>query len=199
MGKKVSATKQKLLDTSTQLMMSKGYNATTVEEVCKIADVTKGAFFHYFKTKEDLGVNVLNAYWQNRQRQFSEAQWMNVDHPHEKIHQFLMTIADIFMNDANGCTCLAGSFALELANTNSLFRELVSDLFAEWAQQIKPILQQAKALAPSPDAVDVDLLADYIIAVIEGALILALARQDRSVIAQQLHVLNGHLQRIFSH
>lgn len=198
MDKKVSATKQKLLDISTQLMMSKGYNATTVEEVCKMADVTKGAFFHYFKTKEDLGVNVLHAYWQKRYRQFSESDWMNADHPREQIRQFLMMIADVFMNDANGFTCLAGSFAMELANTSTVFRQLVSDLFHEWTEQVKPILQSAKMRASAPDHIDVDSLADYIIVVVEGALVLALARQDRFVIQNQLNTLNTHMQLVLA-
>jgi len=198
LDKQITSTKQKLLDVSTRLMMSKGYNATTVEEICKITDVTKGAFFHYFKTKEELGVHVLNAYWQTRSRQFSESDWMTASTPLQQIQRFLVVVADIFMDDPNGYSCLAGSFSLELASTSPLFRELVSHLFAEWAQQIKPILHEAKMLASSPDDIDVDLLADYIIAVIEGALILALARQDRFVIAKQLKVLNAHLQMMFS-
>jgi TetR/AcrR family transcriptional repressor of nem operon len=198
LDKQITATKQKLLDVSTQLMMSKGYNATTVEEICKIANVTKGAFFHYFKTKEDLGVSVLNLYWQTRSRQFSESKWMVAPTPLQQIQRFLTVVADVFMNDPNGYSCLAGSFSLELATTSTLFRELVAGLFLEWAQQIKPILQQAKGLASSPSMIDVDLLADYIISVIEGALILALARQDRFVIAQQLNVLYSHLQLVFS-
>lgn len=190
------STRQKLLDIARQLMMSKGYNATTVEEVCKLAGVTKGAFFYYFKTKEDLGVSVLNAYWETRQRQFSESDWLAQEQPLAQLAGFLNTVADVFMHDADGFSCLAGSFTQELAATQPLFRDQVAALFAEWAQQIKPVLQAAQEHAGV--AVDVDALADYIIAVVEGALILAQARQDRQVIARQLQMLISHLNIVFA-
>lgn len=190
-------TKQKLLDVSKQLMMAKGYNATTVEEICKLAEVTKGAFFYYFKTKEALGVSVLKDYWQTRQRQFADTGWMIDDDPRQQIQSFLEAVAEIFASDPNGYTCLAGSFTQELATTNPLFRQQVSELFDEWTAQIKPILRAAKDLAPSQDEIDIDVLADHIVTVVEGALILALARQDRSVIFKQVGMLNSHIQSLF--
>jgi TetR/AcrR family transcriptional regulator, transcriptional repressor for nem operon len=197
-GEKSAATKQKLLDVAMQLMMSRGYNATKVEDICQMAEVTKGAFFYYFKTKEALGVSVLQEYWQIRQRQFSESDWMSEEQPLQQIQRFLTVVAEVFINDPNGYSCLAGSFSQELATTNSVFRDLVSGLFAEWAQQIKPVLQAAKEQAPSQNTIDIDVLADYIIAVVEGSLILALARQDPQVIAQHIAMLNSHLQFVFS-
>lgn len=198
MGEKSAATKQKLLDIAMQLMMSRGYNATKVEDICQMAEVTKGAFFYYFKTKEDLGVNVLKEYWQTRQRQFAESDWRTNDQPLQQIQRFLTVVADVFISDPNGYTCLAGSFSQELATTNSVFRDLVSGLFAEWAQQIKPVLQAAREQAASQNQIDIDVLADYIISVVEGSLILALARQDPQVIAQHINVLNSHLRFVFS-
>ncbi|MGO4376156.1 TetR/AcrR family transcriptional regulator, partial [Paenibacillus sp. MCAF20] len=52
--------KNKLLNASLQLMLSKGYYATTVDEICAEASVTKGSFFHYFKNKEDIGKATLD-------------------------------------------------------------------------------------------------------------------------------------------
>lgn len=198
MARQANPTKQKLLEISKQQMMSKGYNATTIDEICTIAEVTKGAFFYYFKTKEDLGINVLNHYWQGRQQQFAESDWIDAEQPLHKIQRFLEVVADVFTNDPDGATCLAGSFTQELVETHPQFRELVSGLFEEWAQQIKPALYAAKYAAPIPSAIDVEVLADYIVGVIEGALILAHARNDRTVIARHLTMLNDHLQYVFS-
>ena len=189
------STKDKLLDISKELMMSKGYNATTIEEICKIASVTKGAFFYYFKTKEDLGVSVLHYYWQLRQQQFMRSDWMEADHPLDQISRFLDAVADVFMHDPHGVSCLAGVMTQELSTINPMFQKLLADLFREWAEQVKPILQEAKTLADS-DA-DVDLLADHILVVIEGALIPALARQDASLIAAQLRMLDQHIRLTF--
>ena len=48
--------KDKLLDAALTVIRTKGYSATTVDDLCVSAGVTKGAFFHHFKSKEDLGV-----------------------------------------------------------------------------------------------------------------------------------------------
>lgn len=198
------STRQNLLDISRQLMMSKGYNATTVEEICKLANVTKGAFFYYFKSKEEIGIATLNAYWANRQHQFMSADWFEGAQPLQQIESFLGVVAEVFTHDPYGYACLAGSFTQELANTNPMFQGLVADLFGKWAEQIKPVLQAAKEAteatkegAKDQTQIDVDLLADHIIVVIEGALILAQARQDPAVIAQQLNMLNAHLKQVF--
>src|SRR5262245_10630984 len=62
-----SPTKEKLLDAAQELMLTQGYTATSVDEVCQSAGLTKGSFFHYFQSKEDLGMAVV--------RRFADAMW----------------------------------------------------------------------------------------------------------------------------
>ena len=198
MADKKISTRQMLIDVSTQLMMAKGYNATKIEEVCQAAEVTKGAFFYYFKTKEELGTSVLQSYWKTRQNQFAGSDWHAGDTPLQQLQMFLAVVAEVFMHDPNGVTCLAGSFTQELAQINPIFREQVSALFVEWAEQIKPVLQAARDQAPSKNAIDTDALADHIVIVIEGALILAQAQQNPQIIARQLNMLYTHLELVFT-
>lgn len=193
-----SSTRQTMLDIARRLMMAKGYNATKVDEVCKLANVTKGAFFHYFKTKEVLGESVLHDYWMRRYTQFAAADWLSAPTPLGQLKAFLAGVADVFMGDPDGCSCLAGSFTQELATTHPAFRELVAGLFRDWADQIKPVLEAARAQSSQPERIDVGLLADHIIVVVEGAIILALARQDRRVIAQHLDLLSAYLDNMFA-
>ena len=58
------ATRQKLLDASVKLMRIKGFNATTVEDICAAAKVTKGGFFHYFQSKQDIALAAVEHYRQ---------------------------------------------------------------------------------------------------------------------------------------
>ena len=52
---KLSA-KDKILDAALMVIRAKGYTATTVDDLCAASDVTKGAFFHHFKSKDDLAI-----------------------------------------------------------------------------------------------------------------------------------------------
>lgn len=178
--------------------MKQGYHATGVKDICREAEVTKGAFFHYFETKQDLGISLLNDYWRLRQSQFADSGWMEQDDPVEQVAGFLAVVADVFMNDPDGYSCLAGSFTLELAGSMPVFRDRVEELFSEWVEQIKPMLRRARVQAQSPDSIDVDLLADYIVSAIEGALVLAIARQDRYIIARHIDILTQHLRLVFA-
>src|SRR5258708_20805976 len=49
--------KIRLLDAAMQVFRAKGYSATTVDDVCASAQLTKGSFFHHFKSKEELAVS----------------------------------------------------------------------------------------------------------------------------------------------
>ena len=57
--------RQKLLDAALSVIRTKGYAATTVDELCAEADVAKGSFFHHFKNKEALAVAAAE-YWSDR-------------------------------------------------------------------------------------------------------------------------------------
>ena len=59
---KGSPAKEKLLDAAQRLMLAKGFTATTVDEICETAKLTKGSFFHYFDSKDDLGQVVLDRF-----------------------------------------------------------------------------------------------------------------------------------------
>ncbi len=63
-----SETKDRLLKVATELMIEKGFVATTVDDICEAAKVTKGAFFHYFGTKEDLAEEAI-AHFSERMRE----------------------------------------------------------------------------------------------------------------------------------
>jgi len=51
--------KSKLLDAALQVIRTKSYTATTIDDICATASLTKGSFFHHFKSKEDLALAAL--------------------------------------------------------------------------------------------------------------------------------------------
>ena len=57
-----SPTKDKLMGAAQDLMLERGFTATTVDDICDKAGVTKGSFFHYFKSKDDLAKQVLGRF-----------------------------------------------------------------------------------------------------------------------------------------
>src|ERR1700691_3557766 len=65
--------KTKLLDAAVDVIRAKGYSATTVDDICQSAGVTKGAFFHHFESKEQLAMSAAGYFASMADSVFSSA------------------------------------------------------------------------------------------------------------------------------
>src|SRR2546427_11675038 len=83
--KQLPETKRKLLDAGVSLMRHRGFNATTVDDVCAAAGVTKGGFFHYFKSKDDLATAAIIRFHELRARESAEAPFRRLADPLERV------------------------------------------------------------------------------------------------------------------
>src|SRR6516164_7584070 len=93
-----SLTKQKLLDAAEELMLAKGYTATSVDEICTAAGLTKGSFFHYFEGKEHLGRVVAERFYAARKQMFASAPFHQKKDPLERV----LGRIDFFLDMARG-------------------------------------------------------------------------------------------------
>ena len=93
--------------------------------------------------------------------------------------------------------CLLGTFAQELSDTNPQIRSLCAQAFGQWAKALQRDLSEAKAAHAPKAAFEPKSLAEYIIAVVEGALILAKAKQDPRVVKESLSHVRRYLEQLF--
>src|SRR4030081_1845060 len=77
----LSETKRKVVDAGVNLMRSRGFNATTVDDICAAAGVTKGGFFHYFKSKDDLATAAVTRFHELKAKQFADAPFRSLADP----------------------------------------------------------------------------------------------------------------------
>src|SRR5688572_7542472 len=117
-------TKQKLLDSAMKLMTNKGFKATTVDEICAEAGLTKGSFFHYFDSKEDLAKETVKHFHKFQQCTFDGAAFRSVADPLERVYGRLEFIA-CFMRDPRAPkSCLIGNLVQEIAGTHDDIRQV---------------------------------------------------------------------------
>jgi TetR/AcrR family transcriptional repressor of nem operon len=69
---RVSDAKEKLTDAALGLIWTSGYGATSVDDICEKANVKKGSFYHFFKSKADLEVAALEAHWQRNKQGWND-------------------------------------------------------------------------------------------------------------------------------
>ena len=182
----------RLLDAALKLIRQRGYDAVAVDDLCREAGVTKGAFFHHFSSKEALAV-AATEYWSEVTGQiFANAPYQLLDDPLDR----LLTYVDFRAHLLEGrtlpeSTCLLGTLAQDKFDTNPLIRDACFAGIEAHAKTVAEIVAAAKE-RHAPDAEwSPDSLALYTQAVIQGAFVLAKAKNDAGVAADMI----GHLQR----
>ena len=189
--------REKLLDAAQRLMLAKGYPATTVDEICAAARLTKGSFFHYFESKEDLGKALLNRDDSSGQRMGRDALLARKRDPLERVYDYLDFAARRYQSPPGRNGCLLGNFAQELSDTHPAIRALCAERFDEWAATFKRALDEAKMTHRPRAALDTRSLAEHFIAVLEGSLILGKAHRDMRIVRKNLRHFKRYLKTIF--
>lgn len=193
----LSQSKQKLLAAAQKLMLAKGFPATTLDEICETADVTKGSFFHYFADKEDLGKAVLEHFMTSRFQAMQAAPFWRKSDPLERVYGYVDLVIKMSKDPAMIEGCLLGSFAQDLSNTHPAIRALCERYFEQWALALKQELDGAKKKYAPKATFNTQSLAEHFIAVFEGALILVKAKRDRQLLKNQLRHYKRYLQGLF--
>ena len=190
------AAREKLLETAQHLMLAKGYTATSVEEICEAANLTKGSFFHYFASKDDLGKAVLDRYVNTVFQAVQNAPFMKKSDPLQRLYGYIDFMIAVSKDPARRTSCLLGNFAQVLSDTHPEIRTQCAAHFNFWADMLKQELDAAKA-AYKVKGLDTGTLADHFIALFEGSLMLAKTRQDIEVIAKNLEHFKRYIKSIF--
>jgi len=125
-----------IVEAATAVMRRQGYGDTSIDEVIRESGLCgKGHFYHYFKSKEELGYAVLKLQFET----FTERGLVALRDPtHEPIER-LTHFIDAVISAQGGCPAgtPCGALATEMASQHEGFRQLVDALFQRWADQIE--------------------------------------------------------------
>ncbi|MBI4004114.1 MAG: TetR/AcrR family transcriptional regulator [Candidatus Omnitrophica bacterium] len=191
-----SPTRKRLLDAAEKLMLSQGFAATSVEEICDAAKLTKGSFFHYFESKDELGKAVLERYCADRRKGQETLLGTNPD-PLSRIYTYLDTMAKSATDPSMSKGCLLGMFSQELCELNPEIQACCEQGFAGWTKRFAQELAAAKAKhAPRKDFRPQEL-AEHLIAVVQGSLILGKAQKDMRILAKGLRHYKAYVRSVF--
>lgn len=190
--------KEKLLNASLAVIRSKGYSATTVDELCEAAKVTKGAFFHYFESKEDLAVAAANHWSAVTTEFFKNAPYRKLSDPLERVLGYVDFRKAILKGELPEFTCLVGTMVQEVFDTNPTIREACQNSIFGHAAEVASDIEAAKKLHASSARFSSESLALHTQAVIQGAFILAKAKRDASIAAESINHLRRYIEFLFN-
>lgn len=191
-----SEPKAKLLDAALGVIRAKGYTATTVEDICQAAGVTKGSFFHHFKTKEQLAVEAAAQFGILASKLF-DAPYRNAKDPLDRVLGYIDLRIAILHGELPEFTCLLGTMVQEVYNTHPPIRAACDRHISEHVAEVAKDIEAARTLYAPDASWSAESLALYTQAVIQGSLVLAKARLGPAIAVECLAHLRRYVEMLF--
>ncbi|MGI8496778.1 MAG: TetR family transcriptional regulator C-terminal domain-containing protein [Gemmatimonadaceae bacterium] len=176
----MSDRRKQIIEAATVLVGRQGYQNTSIDEVIREAKLCgKGHFYHYFKSKEELGYAVLARQFERFTERGLAILSDPMVEPLERLTHFIDAV--VKSHAERGCAegCPFGNLAAEMADEHEGFRKRIEAVFERWSAQIQALLREARPQLE--DGVDIARLARFIIATLEGALMMSRVTREISV------------------
>jgi TetR/AcrR family transcriptional repressor of nem operon len=190
-------TRNKLLDAAMHVMRLRGYSATTVDDICEKAGVSKGSFFHHFDSKEALGLAATQHFAAMADGFFAGAPYRKLPDPLDRVLGYIDFRVAILQGEICDYTCLLGTLVQETYDSNPAIRAACEKHMKDHIDGITKDVAAAKARYASKAPWSAEGIAFYIQAVLQGSFIYAKATQGSAVAVESLSHLRRYMQMLF--
>lgn len=187
-------TRDRIVEAARELFFEQGYHATGIAQILKRAEAHSGSLYYFFPTKEDLLVAVLEKYKVMLNPAVIEPAFLRVQDPVERVFAVLQGYRILLEATNFRLGCPIGNLALEIANAYPAPRALLVENFDNWCAALAGELRSS--LARLPEETDPEALATYILAVMEGAVMLARTYQSFEPFDRAVQGLRDHFDRL---
>ncbi len=193
----VHPSRTRILDAALSVIRAKGYSATTVEDICRASNLTKGGFFHHFEGKEDLALAAAGHFSSMADGLFTMLPARAHGDPLLKLLDYIDLRTAIIQGSLPQFTCLLGTMVQETYETHPAIRDACNHYISHHADKVAALIAEAREHY-APDAEwSAESLALYTQATIQGAFILAKAKNGPEVAVDCLKHLRRYIELLF--
>ncbi|MGH7279120.1 MAG: TetR/AcrR family transcriptional regulator [Candidatus Rokuibacteriota bacterium] len=188
------STREAILDAARRLMHVNGYHATSLDDVLRESGIGKGNFYYYFKSKEDLGYAILEQVIAAFLERTLEPCFSDPDgRPLSQIRCFLDRVRESLRerNCVGGCPL--GNLASELSDVHEGFRARLDGVFTAWRERLTLALRAAQDHGDVTADCRPEAVAQFLVASLEGAILMAKVTKDIAVMEQCVEELKRYL------
>lgn len=193
---KASSARDKLLAAALGVIRAQGYSATTVDDLCRAAGVTKGAFFHHFESKEALAVAAAEFWSRTTGALFAAAPYHDHADPLDRVLGYIDFRASLLTGPVEAFTCLVGTMVQEAFATSPAIRAACDASISGHAHALEADIAEALE-AHRVSGVSASSLALHTQAVLQGAFTLAKARGGPEPAAESIAHLKRYVTLLF--
>ena len=186
----------RLIEAARSLVRHRGFAATSVDDLCAAAGVTKGAFFHHFPSKEALGVALVDDWTAMTGAMFAAHPYNFRDDPLDRVFAYLDLRREMLGQPVPEFSCVAGTAVQETYETAPPIRAAAERSIRSGFNHVLPHLEQALAAHPVP-GVTAESLAQQFQVAVQGGIILAKALNDPAPARAAFDHLERYLRLLF--
>jgi TetR/AcrR family transcriptional regulator, transcriptional repressor for nem operon len=190
----VSATRERIIEAARELFFKQGYTATGVAQILKTAEANSGSLYHFFPSKEDLLVAVLEKYRTMLEPRVLRPAFDRTTDPIERLFAVLAGYRLLLEATHFELGCPIGNLALEVTNSQPEARRLIIENFKAWCEAIRELIEDAADRFP-PD-IEPAALATHVLATMEGSVMLARAYRSFEPFDQAISQLRNYIRRL---
>jgi TetR/AcrR family transcriptional regulator, transcriptional repressor for nem operon len=195
-------TRKKILDVAQDAVLTKGFDATSIDEIVATAELTKSGFFYHFRDKNALAHALIERHIQVEDQLFDEVFGRAKDLADDPLQVALIALkllAELIEDMPNGHPgCIVATAVYQDRLFNPDVREANRRAVLGWRSRFRAMFDAIVEVYPANDAVDLDDLADMVSSVIEGGIVMARAVSEPSITARQIMLLRSYVRLLFS-
>lgn len=187
----------KLLDAAHHVVRRKGYAATSVDEICAAAGVSKGAFFHHFASKEALGVAAAEQWTSRAAPMFEFPPYTKLADPLDRYLGHIDFRLAMLEGPVADFTCFVGTVLQESFTTSDALRVACDASISTYCERLAVDIQQALDLYDTTHPVTALGLAHHTQAVLQGSFIMAKAKNSPDIARDSVAHLKLYIEMLF--
>lgn len=169
-------TREDILESVIDTVHRKGLNATGLSELFAVSGASSGSFYNYFRSKHELGHALIDFEWSKLRTNVLEPAAKQCDDPIAQVFLILDRLESKQLTQPDCAGCLLGNLVVDLVEQDESFREHLTRVFDEWERAIAQALHKGRSQLKLD--VDPDILAEQIITLLEGVMLMGRLRRN---------------------
>ena len=190
------SSREKILNTAADLIHTRGFHHTSIQDILQAASVTKSNFYYHFESKEQLAFEVLG----ERMRQFyAIAIGPSLENPSldpvQRIELFFDNMLAIGRSEVGELGCPFGNLAQEISSIHEPLRRSLSMFFGACAETMERCFEEGKEAGLFRPDLPSKQLSGFVLAQIQGSFLLRKTHKEPQILESSFEVLRGLLRQ----
>jgi len=189
-----TATRDRIVEAARDLFFKQGYTATGIAQILSTAEANSGSLYHFFPSKEDLLIAVLEKYRTMLEPRVLGPAFDRTDDSIQRLFAVLERYRLLLEATNFELGCPIGNLALEVTNSQPEARRLIIENFKAWCDAIRGLIEDASDRLPSD--IEPAGLATHVLATMEGSVMLARAYRSFEPFDEAVNQLKDYIRRL---